>query len=68
MERLPKFITEKEVSEITGRALQTLRNDRHQGRGIPYCKISSGKRGSIRYSLDEVLQFMENRKVQTDPI
>ena len=35
------FLNEKEVAAITGRALSTLRNDRHCARGIPYLKISN---------------------------
>lgn len=59
-----RFITEKEVAEITGRALSTLRNDRHLGKGFPYTRI--GK--SIRYSLSDVIKFMESHKVQTEPV
>ena len=59
-----KYITEKEVSEIIGRALPTLRNDRHHRRGIPYVKL--GK--SVRYCLEDVLQYMESRKIQTEPV
>ena len=60
----PRYINERKVSEITGRALPTLRNDRHHGRGIPYAKI--GK--SVRYSVTDVVDFMEGRKVQTEPV
>ena len=56
-----KYITEKEVSEITGRALSTLRNERFLGKGIPYFKI--GK--SVRYRLDDVIEFMESKRVET---
>jgi len=59
-----KYITEKEVSGITGRALPTLRNDRHRCRGIPYVKL--GK--SVRYCLEDVLQYMESRKINTEPV
>jgi hypothetical protein len=55
----PKYIDEKEVSEITKRALPTLRNDRHLRRGIPYCKI--GK--SVRYALSDVIEYMECRRI-----
>jgi len=58
------YIDEKEVSRITGRALATLRNDRHNRRGIPYYKIGR----SVRYLLTETLQFMESRKVQTSGV
>ena len=56
-----QYLTEKQVSEITGRALQTLRNERHLGRGIPYVKVGR----SIRYSLEDVVEFMESRKIRT---
>jgi hypothetical protein len=58
-----KYLTEKQVSEITGRALPTLRNDRSARKGIPYCKI--GK--SVRYPLDAVIEFMERHRIQTQP-
>jgi len=59
-----KWINEKDVSRITGRALPTLRNDRFLNRGIPYCKF--GK--SVRYLLDDVENFMESRRVLTSDI
>ncbi len=59
-----KYITEKALSEITGRALQTLRNDRFLGRGFPYIRIGSK---SIRYDYDEAISIMERSKVATTP-
>jgi hypothetical protein len=56
-----QYLTEKQVAEITGRALQTLRNERFLGRGIPYVKVGR----SIRYSLEDVVGFMEARKIRT---
>jgi len=56
-----KYITEKEVAEITGRALSTLRNERFLGKGIPYIKI--GK--SVRYKYEDVIEFMESRRIET---
>lgn len=56
-----RYLTEKEVSEMTRIAPQTLRNNRFRGLGIPYCKI--GK--SIRYALSDVIQFMERGKIKT---
>lgn len=55
-----KYLTEKQVSEITRIALSTLRNHRHQRRGIPYVKY--GK--SVRYDLNDVLNFMDNHKIR----
>ena len=56
-----KYISEKQVSEITGRALSTLRNDRSRRTGIPYCKLGR----SVRYKLQDVLDFVESRKIRT---
>ncbi len=56
-----QYLTEKQVAEMTGRALQTLRNERFLGRGMPYVKVGR----SIRYSLEDVVEFMESRKVGT---
>jgi predicted DNA-binding transcriptional regulator AlpA len=54
-----RYINEKQVAEITGLALPTLRNDRSLKRRLPYVKI--GK--SVRYSLQDVYDFMESRKI-----
>lgn len=59
MENIPQYVDEKKVSEITGRALPTLRNDRFNRRGIPWVKCGR----SIRYALADVVEFMESRKI-----
>lgn len=61
-----KWIGEKEVMEMTGRKLPTLRNDRFLGKGIPYTKM--GK--SVRYFIPDVVAYMEARRVSTsdDPV
>jgi len=57
-----RYLTEKDVQKITQRALSTLRNDRHRSRGIPYMKIGR----SVRYNIQDVIDFMESRKIQTE--
>jgi predicted DNA-binding transcriptional regulator AlpA len=57
-----KYINERKVSEITGLALPTLRNDRSTRRRIPYIKIGR----AVRYSLDDVIGFMECRKISAN--
>lgn len=61
MELQAKYLNENQVSEITERALSTLRNERSKGQGIPYIKVGR----SVRYSLKDVIQFMESRKIRT---
>lgn len=59
-----KYVNEKVVSIITGRALSSLRNDRHRRQGIPYCRIGR----SVRYDLSDVHDFMHKRKIKTKEI
>lgn len=57
------FLNEKEVAALTGRAVSTLRNERHLRRGLPYCKVS---RRTIRYRIQDVMGFMEARRIVFD--
>ena len=54
-----QWLTEKQVSAMTGRATQTLRNDRARRTGMPYSKVGR----SVRYLLEDVVRYMEDRKV-----
>lgn len=56
-----RYLKEKQVAELTGRALSTLRNERALRRGIPYSKI--GK--SIFYCYDDVIAFMDRHRIET---
>ena len=60
----PRWIDEKEVARITGIAVQTLRNWRFQRIAIPYSKVGKGR--MVRYRLDEVIDFMEERKIHLE--
>ena len=55
-----KYITEEVVSDITGMALATLRNDRLYKRKIPYYKVGR----SVRYDYEDVIAFMESCKIK----
>jgi predicted DNA-binding transcriptional regulator AlpA len=57
-----RYLNEREVAHLTGRALSTLRNERFRGVGISYSKV--GK--SVRYNRLDVLEFMERRKIKTN--
>ena len=54
------YLNEMEAAAVTGRAVSTLRNERHLCRGIPYLKIG---RRSIRYKMEDILSFMEGRRI-----
>ena len=54
-----EYLTEREVSKLTGRALSTLRNDRQTGKGFPFVKWDR----FVRYRKRDVIEFMEARKI-----
>lgn len=60
MDSLQQYLNERQVSEITGRALSTLRNERSKRTGISYLKIGR----SVRYNIKDVIEFMESRKIK----
>jgi len=59
-----RMLREREVSELAGVSLQTLRNwrsdPRKRGRGPAYYKIN----GSVRYRLSAVLRWIEAGKIE----
>ncbi len=59
-----KYMNEFEVSEMTSIPCQTLRNKRFAREGIPYIKFGR----SVRYSLQDVIDFMESQKIQTERV
>ena len=54
-----RYINEREVSRIRGAALQTLRNERAAGKGIPFYRFGR----SVRYRFDEVISWLEAHRV-----
>jgi predicted DNA-binding transcriptional regulator AlpA len=57
---MEKYLTEQEVSKLTGLALSSLRNDRAYARKLfPYVKIGR----SVRYRESDVIEAMERRKI-----
>jgi predicted DNA-binding transcriptional regulator AlpA len=55
-----QYLNERQVADMTGIALSTLRNQRFDRKGIPY--IKAGR--SVRYSQQDVVEYMESRKIQ----
>ena len=57
------YVNEFEAAAITGKAVSTLRNERHLRRGFPYLKIS---KRSIRYKTVDLVSGMEARRISFD--
>ena len=62
MNNVSQYLTELEVAELTKMSLSTLRNNRFQGKGIPYLKIGR----SVRYSEADVINYMESHRIPTE--
>jgi len=59
------YLNEKAVSELTGFALSTLRNNRFNRVGIRFRKVGPK---AVRYKLSDVLEFMDATVVETDQV
>jgi len=55
-----KYLNDKEVSEITGICVQTLRNDRIKDQGFPYIKF----RRRVLYDKEDIIKFLEENKIR----
>ena len=64
MENKVKYLNEKEVSNLTGLALPTLRNHRSKGCGLPYVKVGR----AVRYSFQDIIEYFEGHKIKTNDL
>ncbi len=63
MQGYSEYLSEKQVSQRTGFALQTLRNWRFQGIGPRYAKVNGR---AIRYKWADVVDYLERHTIQTE--
>ena len=61
--KVTKLLTEREVVDLYGLKLGTLRNHRSKKIGIPFVKLQ----GKVRYRLLEVEAYIEKNLVQMQP-
>ena len=61
--KVTKLLTEREVVDLYGLKLGTLRNHRSKKIGIPFVKLQ----GKVRYRLSEIEAYIEKNIVQTQP-
>jgi hypothetical protein len=57
-----KYLTDRQVEELTGIKRQTLANQRFRRVGIPYSKVG----GCVRYALKDILAHMEAHRIQRE--
>jgi hypothetical protein len=58
------LIDERRAAEALGMSVQTLRNNRSQGVGVPYFKF----RRSVRYCQEDLEQYIARHRVETAPV
>jgi hypothetical protein len=60
-----RMINERAAADIVGLSVDTLRRDRKDGRlgGIPFLKLGTGPRGTIRYDRQDLERFLNARRV-----
>ena len=56
------FLSDVQLSKILNKHPQSLRNERQQGRGLPYYRIGR----SVRYRLSDVLKHLERCRVEPE--
>ena len=56
------LLDEHEVARMTARAVQSLRNDRHNRRGLPYVKLGR----SVRYALADINSYIKAHRISFD--
>jgi nucleoid-associated protein YejK len=59
-----RYLTEKQVHEITQISLSSLRNQRFERRGIPFIKVNHSR--SVRYLFSDVISYMERGRIQIE--
>ena len=57
-----QIVNENKASKILGRAVQTLRNDRHLRQGPPYIRIGR----SIRYKVSDLIEYIERHRIDPE--
>jgi hypothetical protein len=60
-----RMINERTAADIVGLSIDTLRRDRRDGRlgRIPFLKLGTGPRGTIRYDRSDLERFLDARRV-----
>ena len=55
-------VKENQASQLISRGVQTLRNDRHHRRGMPYVKMGR----SVRYLMSDILTYLEKHRIDPE--
>ena len=62
--RVSEVVKERQAAQLLGRAVQTLRNDRHLRQGPPYIKLGR----SIRYRVCDLMDYLDKHRVEPEAV
>lgn len=60
-----QYLSPKEASNFLGVSVNLLQKWRAQGVGIPYVKLGESTSSIIRYSLDDLIEYVNSKKIKT---
>jgi len=63
----PRLLTERELSQMLGLSLNTLRHWRVRRVGPAFLKFGRKRQGAVRYNLADVVQWAQAFRVSTRP-
>ena len=61
-ETISKVVNEHVAAKVTGKSVQTLRNERHLRKGCPYLKLGR----SVRYRLDDLIAYLDKHRIDPE--
>jgi hypothetical protein len=59
-----QVVDEIQAAKILGRAVQTLRNDRHLRQGPAYIKLGR----SVRYQVKDLIDYLQRNKIDPEKV
>ena len=62
---LHPLLNEREVADILGISVRTVQEWRQSGEGPPFLKLTSRKRGMVRYDPYDLRAYVHKRRVQS---
>jgi hypothetical protein len=57
-----QLVDDRVAAKILGRAVQTLRNDRHLQKGVPYIRLGR----SVRYRIGDLLSYINEHRIDLE--
>lgn len=60
-----QYLSPKEASAFLGVSVNLLQKWRTQCVGIPYVKLGESTSSIIRYSLDDLIEYVNSKKIKT---